>query len=254
MTRPGRAVPQSCTIRAYLAPKRHWALPLRHDFAQDPSALLDRGFAHQTADERVAVRFLVARAGNRQVREALHWAAQLHAGQRLSGGGLGRTLLREIGGALREMLAFAMTGQTYNPTPRGPTHEMQLQARAAETKAHSPLLTMQIQLWVHAPTRGEAEDRFDLLLACFEPTRGVFNRLVPHRPWRKQRFDRCFADQGWWPGASFVASLPEAHALTGRSLVELETFVGTQVWTRWGGRYGDVPHDRGLRLGRIGYA
>ena len=100
---------------------------------------------------------------------------------------------------------------------------------------------MQIQLWVQALTRAEAEDRFDLLLACFEPTRGAFNRLVPHRPWRKRRFDRCFADQGWWPGASFVASLAEAHALTGRSLVELETFVGTQVWTRWGGRYGDVP-------------
>ena len=246
-------VPTPTTIRAYLAPKRHWALPLRHDFAQDPAVLLDPGFADQTADERVAVRFLVARAGNRQIREALHRAAQLHAGQRLSGGGLGRTVLREIGGALREMLAFAMTGQTYNPTPRGPTHEMQLQARAAETKAHSPLLTMQVQLWVHAPTRAEAEDRFDLLLACFEPTRGVFNHLVPHRPWRKQRFDRCFADQGWWPGASFVVSLAEAHALTGRSLVELETLVGTQVWTRWGGRYGDVPYDRGLRLGRIGH-
>ena len=138
MTRPGRAVPQSCTIRAYLAPKRHWAPPLRHDFAQDPSALLDRGFAHQTADERVAVRFLVARAGNRQVREALHWAAQLHAGQRLSGGGLGRTLLREIGGALREMLAFAMTGQTYTPTPRGPTRELQLQAQGGRGQGPEP--------------------------------------------------------------------------------------------------------------------
>ena len=80
-----------------------------------------------------------------------------------------------------------------------------------------------------------------VLLACFEPTLGVFNRRVSHRPWRKQRFDRCFADQGWWPGASFVVSLAEAHALTGRPLLELETFVGTQVWTRWDGRYGDVP-------------
>ncbi len=251
---PIRSPATPCTIRAYLAPERHWALPLRTDFVQDPAALLDRGFAHQTADERVAVRFLVARAGDRQVREALHRAEQLRAGQRLSGGGLGRTLLREIGGALREMLAFGLTGQTYTPTPRGPTRELQLQAQAAEAKAHSPLLTMQIQLWVQALSRAEAEDRFDLLLACFEPTRGAFNRLVPHRPWRKRRFDRCFADQGWWPGASFVVSLAEAHALTGRSLVELETFVGTQVWTRWGGRYGDVPYDRGLRLGRTGYA
>ena len=82
--------------------------------------LLDHGFAHQTADERVAVRFLVARAGDRHVREALHRTEQLRAGQRLSSGGLGRTLLREVGGALREMLAFAMTGQTDNSTPSGP--------------------------------------------------------------------------------------------------------------------------------------
>ena len=50
-----------------------------------------------------------------------------------------------------------------------------------------------------------------------------------------------------------MVSLAEAHALTGRPLLELETFVGTQVWTRWDGRYGDVPHDRGLRLDRIGH-
>ena len=167
--------------------------------------------------------------------------------------GLGRSLLRATGGALREMLAFGLTGQTYTPTPRGPTRELQLQAQAAEAKAHSPLLTMQIHVWVQAPTPAQAEARFEGLLACFESTRGVFNRLIPHRPRRKRRFDRCFADQQWWPGASFVVSLAEAHALTGRSLVELETFVGTQVWTRWGGRYGDVPHDRGLRLGRIGH-
>ena len=250
----GEDVPTPHTIRAYLAPKQHWALPLRHDFAQDPVVLLDRGLAHQTAGERVAVRFLVARAGERRAREAQRCAAQLRAGQRLSGGGLGRTVLREIGSALREMLAFLMTGQDYHPTRREPTHEMQAQARAAESKAHSPLLTMQLQLWLHAPSRTEAEDRFDLLLACFEPTRGAFNWLVPRRPWRKDRFDRCFLDQGWWPGASFVVSLAEAHALTGRPLVELETLIGTQVWTRWGGRYGDVPHGRDLRLGQSGDA
>ncbi len=247
-------VPTPHTIRAYLTPKQHWALPLRHDFTQDPVILLDRGLAHQTAGERVAVRFLVARAGERRAREAQRCAAQVRAGQRLSGGGLGRTVLREIGSALREMLAFLMTGQDYHPTPGGPTHEMQAQARAAETKAHSPLLSMQLQLWVHAPSRAQAEDRFDLLLAGFEPTRGAFNWLVPHRPWRKDRFDRCFLDQDWWPGASFVVSLAEAHALTGRPLVELETLVGTQVWTRWGGRYGDVPHGRDLRLGQSGDA
>ena len=246
--------PTPHTIRAYLAPKQHWALPLRDDFTQDPVVLLDRGLAHQTAGERVAVRFLVARAGERRAREAQRCVAQLRAGQRLSGGGLGRTVLREIGSALREMLAFLMTGQDYHPTRREPTHEMQAQARAAETKAHSPLLTMQLQVWVHAPTRGEAEDRFDLLLACFEPTRSAFNWLAPRRPWRKDRFDRCFLDQGWWPGASFVVSLAEAHALTGRPLVELETLIGTQVWTRWGGRYGDVPHGRDLRLGQSGDA
>ena len=80
---------------------------------------------------------------------------------------------------------------------------------------------------VQALTPAQAEDRFDLLLACFEPTRGVFNRLIPHRPRRRRRFDRCFAEQRWWPGASFVVSLAEAHALTGRPLLELETFVGT---------------------------
>ena len=250
VTPPTGNVPAPATIRAYLAPKRHWALPLRHDFAQDPAVLLDHGFAHQMADERVAVRFHVVRAGHRKVREALHRVEQLRAGQRLSGGGLGRTLLREIGSALREMLAFLMTGQTYTSTPREPTHEMQAQARAAETKAHSPLLTMQLQLWIHAPTRANAEARFDLLLASFEPTHSAFNHgPSPIALGARQRFDRCFLDQGWWPGASFVVSLAEAHAITGRPLVELETLVGTQVWTRWGGRYGDVPHGRDLRLG-----
>ena len=204
----------------------------------------------------MAVRFLVARAGDRQVREALHRAEQLHAGQRLSGGGLGRTLLREVGGALREMLALrAMTGQSYNPTPRGPTHEMQLQSRAAEAKAHSPLLTMQIQLWVHAPTPAEAEDRFGPDAGLLRAHSG---RLQPgSSPTARGASSASTAASRIRAGGRAPASwrgLAEAHALTGRSLVELETFVGTQVWTRWGGRYGDVPHDRGLRLGRTGYA
>ena len=113
---------------------------------------------------------------------------------------------------------------------------------------------MQIHVWVQAPTPAQAEARFEGLLACVESTRGVFNRLdPPPAAAPATRFDRCFAEQRWWPGASFVVSLAEAHALTGRALLELETFVGTQVWTRWDGRYGDVPHDRGLRLGRIGH-
>ena len=239
------------TIRAYLAPEHHWALPLRTDLLQDPAALLDRGFADQAAGERVVVRFLVARAGTRQQREALVRAAQLRAGQRLSAGGMGRTVVRATGEALREMLAFGLTGQTYNPTPRGSSRESLVQAQAAERKAHRPLLTMQIQVRVQAPTKARAEARFARLLACFEPTAGVFNRLVAHHPWRKLRFDRCFAAQDWWPGASFVVSHEEAHALTGCPLLELETLVGTKVWTRQAGRYGDVPEDRGLRLGRI---
>ena len=243
---------EATTIRAYLAPERHWALPLRTEFVQDPAALLDHGFANQTGDEHVAVRFLVARAGVRQQREAVVRAEQLRAGQRLSAGGVGRTVVRATGETLREMLAFGLTGQTYTPTPHGPSRELQVQAQAAERKAHSPLLTMQIQVRVQAPTKPQAEARFARLLAGFAPTASVFNRLVPHRLWRKQRFDRGFAAHGWWPGASFVVSLAEAHALTGRPLLELETMVGPQVWTRQGGRYGDVPHNRGLRLGRVG--
>ncbi|MCY3748924.1 MAG: type IV secretion system DNA-binding domain-containing protein [Chloroflexi bacterium] len=239
------------TIRAYLAPEHHWALPLRTDLLQDPAALLDRGFADQAADERVVVRFLVARADARRQREALVRAAQLRAGRRLSDGGLGRTVLRETGGALREMLAFGLTGQTYTPTPPGSSHELQAQAQAVERKAHRPLLSMQIQIRVQAGTKAAAEQRLTRLLACIEPTAGVFNRLVLHRPWRKQRFDRGWATADWWPGASFVVSHEEAHALTGRPLLEFETLVGIKVWTRQAGRYGDVPQDRGLRLGRV---
>ncbi|MCY3958707.1 MAG: type IV secretion system DNA-binding domain-containing protein [Chloroflexi bacterium] len=249
MSRRDRTAPQAHTIRAYLAPKQHWALPLRTDFVQDPAALLDRGFADRAADEHIAVRFLVARAQDRQQREAVFRVEQLRAGQRLSGGGIGRTALREVGSGLREMLAFGLTGQTYTPTPHGPTRESQVQAQAAERKAHGPLLTMQIHVRIQAPTQERAEARFARLLGCFEPTAGVFNRLKPHRPRRRRRFDRTWAAQAWWPGASFVVSHDEVHALTGRPALELETFTGPQVWTRTDGHYGDVPHDRGLWLG-----
>ena len=77
--RKGASGPQ--TIRAYLTPQRSWALPLDTDFLQDPAALLDRGFADQSADEWVVVRFLVAQARARQLREAIYRAEQLRAGQ-----------------------------------------------------------------------------------------------------------------------------------------------------------------------------
>ena len=76
--------------------------------------------------------------------------------------------------------------------------------------------------------------------------------LCNARTQEAQRVDRCFARQDWLQGACVVVSLAKAHALTGRPPLELETFVGTRVWTRKGGRYGDVPHDCGLRLGRVG--
>ena len=59
MAEDTRAVSEAPTIRAYLAPAQHWALPLRHDFTQDPQTPLDHGLAEQAADERVAVRFIL---------------------------------------------------------------------------------------------------------------------------------------------------------------------------------------------------
>ena len=236
------------TIRAYLAPARHWALPLRHDFIQDPQALLDRGLCGQSDDELVAVRFILEPARRRAVREALAVAQGLTAGQPPSERRLGRMILRQTHDALREMLTFGLTGQSYEPRPHGATRELLMQARMAEAKAQSPLLEMQIQIRLQAWTKDCVRSRYGRLLACFEQYRSAFNHLRPRRPWRRREFDRRFADERSWPGASFVVSAAEAHALTGRPLHELDMPSGRQVRTRRSERYGAAPHDGGLRL------
>ena len=78
-----RAVSEAPTIRAYLAPAQHRALPLPHDFTQDPQTPLDRGFADLTADERLAVRFIIEPADTATVRD-FRAQAGLRQSQRLA--------------------------------------------------------------------------------------------------------------------------------------------------------------------------
>ena len=211
------------TLRAYLTPERCWALPLDHAGVKDPQTLLDEGFADPTPYEQMVARFIIEPADASTIREAravadrlraerYWWPDELGAALRLAGGNLWWAVRRRA--SLR----------------RSRFHEA-----AVAQKARSQLLTMEIHLRVQALTRLGAKVRMSQLLEGFEAYASWGNRLQARRPWRGRRFDRCFAEERSWPGARFVVSLEEAHALTGLPLLALATLRERQIWTRWGG-------------------
>ena len=211
------------TLRAYLKPAQCWALPFDHARVQDPHGPLDQGFADLAADERLAIRFIIEPAEAATVRDLRAQAERLWAEQHAPPDGPG-ALIRHIGGNL-----------WWGVRQRSSLRRLRRHAPAVEQKARSRLLTMQIHLRVQAPTRTRAEVRTLQLLKGFDACASWRNWLREHQPWRRRRFDRCFAAERSWPGARFVVSLDEAYALTGLPLLALATLHERQVWTRWGG-------------------
>lgn len=209
------------TIRAYLRPVRHWAFPLHCPVIQHPHRLLSQPVDDTGDDVYVAMRFILAPADAGIVREARALAAILQAERRYSPSRT-RAGMRQLVGCLRWAVGR-----------RPPLRQLRLHAPSVETKARSHLLAMQIQLQLQAPTRAQAERGMARLVATFEVYTNWPNRLRAHRPRRGRRFDRVFSQARAWPGATFVASPEEAHAVTSLPLPVLATLDERQVWTHW---------------------
>ncbi len=209
------------TIRAYLRPARHWAFPLRCPDLQYPHRLFTEPVDDTGDDVYVAMRIILAPAEAGIVREARALAAILQAERRHSPSGP-RAGIRPVAGRLRWAVGR-----------RPPLRQLRLHAPVVEAKARGHLLAMQIQLRLQAPTRAQAERGMARLVATFEAYTNWPNRLRAYRPRRGRRFDRVFSQARAWPGATFVASPEEAHAITSLPLPVLATLDERQVWTHW---------------------
>ena len=226
------------TIRAYLRPARHWAFPLHCPDLQYPHRLFTEPVDDTGDDVYVAMRFILGPAEAGIVREARALATILQAERRHSPSGP-RAGIRPVAGRLRWT-----TGR------RPHLRQLRLHAPAVATKARGHLLAMQIQLRLQAPTRAQAERGMARLVATFEAYTTWPNRLRAHRPRRGRRFDRVFSQARAWPGATFVASPEEAHAVTSLPLPVLATLDERQVWTHWSDGRGTTiaasgPHPEG---------
>ena len=163
MVEHASTVSDAPTIRAYLAPAQHWALPLRDDFIQDPQAPLDHGLAEQAADERVAVRFILEPARDRAVHEALAIARGLYAGQRPSERQLGRMPRWATIGAGLGIRAY----EPRPPDPRAAVEalvaarfrdlEVQTPTRDGDTAADPPTGSRETYGRADLPLRGDAD-------------------------------------------------------------------------------------------------
>ena len=209
------------TIRAYVAPERHWVLPLHCPIIQRPHELFNQAVADAVDDVCVAMRFIIEPTDAEIVREARALAGRLQAERLTSPGGPLAVTCRMAGG-----LRWAVRR-------RSCLRRLRMHAPAVEQKARTHLLTMQIQLRLQAPTRAQAECGMARLVATFAAFTSWHNRFRAYRPRRGRRFDRYFNQARAWPGATFVASHEEAHAVTGLPLLALATLDERQVWTRW---------------------
>ena len=225
------------TIRAYLKPAHCWALPFDHSRVQDGHSPLDQGFADLTAGERLAVRFIIEPADAATVRDFRAQAERLRAERHAPPDGLDARI-RHIGSNL-----------WWGVRQRSSLRRLRRHAPAVEQKARARLLTMQIHFRVEAPTRTLAEGCTLWLLQGFDACASWRNWLQAHEPWRRRRFDRCFAEERSWPDAKFVVSLDEACALTGLPRLALVTLSERQVWTRWSGGDGEASHATGPHSG-----
>ena len=244
MTTPGAGYLQS----AYLRPKRSWVLPLWDDPEAGPP--VDLAFHGLQPDELVMIRTIASRTSDRTIRWGWTAIQSLRAGRWPGQGGILQDLGRGLGGALREMLAFLVSGDTHTPSERGATREQLAGSGVAEAKVRGPLIDLEVHILVWGPDKRSVRDRFEVVRDLFEDCAGPFNRLVVRRPWRRQAHIRTVAAQQSWPGARFTASLEEALALSGRSRRDLVGFHGRRVWTRQSPRRGLVPIDRDLFVGQ----
>ena len=237
-------------LGAYLRPALHWVLPLRDDLADSPALGLDRVFDGLAPDEQVAIRSIAEPASSRRRRQAWTAVEELSAGRQPHDRGLPRDMVRGVGEALREMLAFGMTGQAYEPRARGVTRQQAAAASAADAKARSRLIDLQLQILVRARDKARARARLAAALAAFELCAGPFNWLVMRKPWRRRMFAREFEREQPWPSATFSVSAEEAIALTGRPRRDFDGLNTRRVWTRVRARTGWVPRDEDLFLGQ----
>ena len=229
-------------VGAYLRLARPWVLPLDHELADSPPLELDLAFDDLAPDAQVEIRSIAVPD------QRPH--APARAGRQPMDGGLTRDLVHGVTEALREMLAFGLTGQAHTPRARGATRESTAAAGVAEAKARSRLIDLQLQILVRARDKRRARARLAVAVAAFDPLAGPFNWLVMRRPWRRRAFARVFDREQPWPGATFTASTEEAALLTGRPRREFDGLRTRRVWTRRRARAGRVPHDADLFLGQ----
>lgn len=240
---------ESFATGGYLRPARSWALPLWNDPASAPPDL-DLVFAGLARDETVLIRS-IARPTSPNVRDG-GWAIvhALRAGRAPGGCDLLPSLGRSLGEGLREVLAFALAGQSYRPRSPEVTRERLAEAGAAEAKVRGPLVVLEVHLLVRARDRRRARTRLNKSAAVFNHGAGPFNRLKLRRPMRRASYLRAIRAARPWPGAGFVASASEAAVLTGRPLGEFTSLVEQRTWTRRSARRGRVTHDPALFLGQ----
>ena len=238
----------SFVLGAYVRPKRSWTLPLWDDLEASP--LLDVAFHGLAPDALVVIRTIASPIGERT--RQWGWAAvdSLRAGRWPGQGRFLRDLGRGIGEALREMLSFALSGDSQTPEARGATREQLAAATAAEAKVRGHLIDLEVHILVRGPDKRSAGDRLKVVLAVFEDCVGPFNQLVARRPRRRRAYVRTVAEQQAWPGARFTASVDEAVVLTGRPRGDLVGLHKRRVWTRNSPRRGQVPVDTDLFVGQ----
>ena len=237
MRRLRRRATGTHTLRAFLKPAHGCSLPFDHARVQGSHAPLDQGFADLMADERLAVRFIIEPADAATVRDFRAQAKRLWAERHAPP--------QSLGGRIRHLRSSLWWGLRQ----RTSLSRLRLDAPAVEGKARARLLSLQIHCRVQAPTRDLAEGRMGWLVQGFNACASWRNWLQTHEPRRRRRFDRGFAGERSWPGATFLVSDEEAYALTGLPLLALAELNERQVWTRWSGGDGKAPHATGPQSG-----
>lgn len=244
---PGR---DSFTAGGYLRPARSWALPLWDDPVTGPPPDLDSVFAGLARDEKVLIRSIAGPISPKVRRTGWAIVEALRAGRDTGERGLSRSLGRSVVAGLREMLAFALAGQSFRARAPHVTRERLAEASAAEAKVRGQLVVLEIHLLVLARNRRRARQRLRQSAAVFAHGAGPFNRLELRRPMRRGSYIQTIRACRPWRGAGFVASTAEAAALTGRPLSDLTGLAERCIWTRRNARRGRITRDSALFLGQ----